>query len=66
MAERWTQPRELRVMSLSISDFEGIQPGSLRKRVICRRASVRCSSSKCRRYFKMMVGMVMRSAVEKF
>jgi hypothetical protein len=53
-------------MSLNISDFEGTQPGSLRNLVIWRKASVRCSSSKCRKYFKMMVGMVMRRAVEKF
>jgi len=53
-------------MSLNMSDFEGTQPGNLRNLVICRRASVRCSSSKCRRYFRTMVGIVMRKAVEKF
>jgi len=53
-------------MSLSISDFEGTQPGSLRNRVICRNASVLCSSSKWRKYFRTIVGIVMRSAVEKF
>jgi len=53
-------------MSLNMSDFEGTHPGSLRNLVICRRASVRCSSSKCLRYFRMMVGMVMRKPVEKF
>ena len=49
-----------------MSDFDGTQPGSLRNLVICRSTSVLCSSSKCRRYFKMIVGIVMRRAVEKF
>jgi len=53
-------------MRRNMSDFEGTHPGSLRKRVIWRKASVRCSSSKWRRYFRMMVGMVIRRAVEKF
>jgi hypothetical protein len=53
-------------MSLNISDFEGTQPGSLRNLVIWRKASVRCSSSKCRKYLRTIVGIVMRSAVEKF
>jgi hypothetical protein len=66
MAERCTQPSEFRVMSLNISDFEGTQPGSRRNLVICRRASVLCSSSKWRRYFRTMLGMVMRKPVEKF
>ena len=49
-----------------MSDLDGTQPGSLRNLVTWRRASVRCSSSKCRRYFRTMVGIVMRKAVEKF
>ena len=46
MAERWTHPTELRVMSLSMSDFDGTHPGSRRNLVICRNTSVLCSSSK--------------------
>jgi hypothetical protein len=53
-------------MSLNMSDLEGTQPGNLRNLVICRKTSVRCSSSKCRKYFKTIVGIVMRRAVEKF
>jgi hypothetical protein len=49
-----------------MSDFEGTHPGSLRNLVTWRRVSVRCSSSKWRRYFRTTVGIVMRSAVEKF
>jgi len=66
MAERFTHPSELRVMSRNSRDFDGTHPGSLRNLVICRRASVLCSSSKWRRYFRTMVGIVMRRAVEKF
>jgi hypothetical protein len=66
MAERCTHPDELRVIILSMRAFEGTQVGSLRNRVTRRRASVLWSSSKCRRYFWMIVGIVMRSAVEKF
>jgi hypothetical protein len=65
-AERCTHPGEFRVIIRNNSAFEGTQPGNLRNLVTRRKASVRCSSSKCRRYFWMMVGIVMRSAVEKF
>lgn len=53
-------------MILSMSALEGTQPGSLLNLVTRRRASVLCSSSKWRRYFWTIVGIVMRRAVEKF
>lgn len=57
-------PAEWRVILLSKIAFEGTQLGSLRKRVTCRNNSALWSISKCRRYFKTIVGMVMRRAVK--
>ena len=48
------------------NDFEGIQLGNLRNLAAYFSAWVRCCSSKWRRYFCTMFGMVMRNAAEKF
>lgn len=52
-------------MTRSRKDFLGTQLGSRRNLVTYRNASVRCCSSKWRKYFCTIFGMVMRRAAEK-
>lgn len=54
------------MIARSSSDFDGIQLGNLRTLAAYFSACVRCCSSKCRRYFCTIFGIVIRNAAEKF